>query len=195
MAIRALYDSATNFSRIDYQSTVRMSRQTPNFAEQLERCAKAFKRRHNSKFEIELRRNDARGKTLYLGRRASERFIRVYDKAAESRLPDYELCWRAEVQYAGALANRRASQYTFGRSDPVLCHSVVLFELARRGISWMRLPERLCFADEAQFKRKSTTNARRLEWLRTQVRPTVEKLIDAGALEEVRSVLGIPDPV
>lgn len=182
---------ATNISRLDLQSTVRLNRDTPQFAAQLERRALQFKRKHNQRWEVQLLRNDVRGQTLYLGRRVSDRFIRVYNKHTESALVQYERCWRAEVQYGGRLANWRAKQLFETNSDATVAHELVYLECIRRGIPWLRLPKGTGVRLKAVPVTRLSSSDEQLAWLRSQVRPTVLKLVDRGRLIDVLTALGL----
>lgn len=186
---------STNVSRLDFQSTVRMVQPHETLASKFERKARSFKGKHKKAFEVELRRNDLRGQTLYLGRRQSERFIRIYNKHAESKHPFYERCWRAEVQYSGALAKLRAAQFLDSPADSLLCHETVRLELARRGIPWAHLPKRSRHVLKGVPNTVPTTDERRLQWLRSQVRPTIEVLLDHGRLSEVLSALSLDEEI
>lgn len=188
---RALSDAATNISRCDFQSTVRTQRVELSLAERFEKRAERFKGKHGSKFEIELRRNDHRGKTLYLGRRVSDRFIRIYDKARESQHPYYEKCWRAEVQFGGSLANRRFHQWNLARSDNLLVHDIVVWELKNRGVPWLSLPKRTYHGADRNPIKVLSDDEHRLKWLASQVSPTIAKLIERGKLEETLEALGL----
>lgn len=188
---RQLIRLATNVSRIDFESTVRLNRDEKGLASHFERRARAHKGKHVKAFEVELRRNDVRGETLYLGRRQSERLLRVYNKHAESKHPFYERCWRAEVQYGGKLAYLRALHWSESPADSMFCHKTVELEMRRRGLPWLRLPERSHLVLKVVPVKMPTTDERSLEWLRSQVRPTVVKLLDHGKLVDVLKALGL----
>jgi len=190
---RQLISEATNVSRIDFESTVRLNREDNQLATRFERRAQQHKGKHTRAFEVELRRNDVRGETLYLGRRQSDRLIRVYNKHAESKHPFYERCWRAEVQYGGRLALLRAKQWLDNPADAIFCHKAVYLEMERRGVPWLKLDERSRLVLKGVPVKRPTTDDRSLLWLEQQVRPTVERLMDHDKTADVLRVLGIYD--
>lgn len=188
---KEILDHADSISRLDLQSTLRIPNVASTFAERLERQARRFKKKHHANFDIDLRRHDRKGKTLYLGSRTSERFIRIYDKGAESRHPDLRQCWRAEIQYGKPLAGQRAKELLSEDMGQRWVCSVVVYELARRGISWDGLLNGAVTVQPSQALHRQSDCARKLDWLRSQVLPTVLSLIDSGYEDEVRKVLNL----
>lgn len=189
----SVVQQADNVSRLDLEVTVRFTPAHPNLAELVERSLRRFKRQHNTRLEIELRRNDVKGKTLYSGSRKSDRFARLYDKGKETRLPELEGCWRLEQQIQNALALRYA-QSLVSLDDP---QTAIYSEVARyyreRGASL--ISPGLMGPLELNGIRTSSNVSRktRREWLRSQVRPHVERERSAGRLIEVLEDLGLGD--
>jgi DNA relaxase NicK len=117
------------------------------------------------------------GRTLYVGARSSDRFIRIYDKTAESKGEYPPRSWRWEVEYkhprAGICSARLARDgYT---TDAVLdvCRSAlkdVGITLPCDGISsgWV-----------AERPKQLTTNETRLTYTTRVVAPFIKHLIDA----------------
>lgn len=182
---------ADSISRLDLQITVRMPSVPLSFAERMERACLRFKHKKSAKFDVDLRRHDRKGKTLYLGSRASERFIRVYDKGKQSQHPDLIDCWRAEVQYSKPQSFTRAHQLLQMSFDKKWIAEVVVYELSRRGLNWGALLDGAVTEQPSETFRRRSDFARALSWLNTQVRPTVDKLIDAGMEEQVLEALNL----
>ena len=184
---------ADNVSRIDLEVTVRLTPRHDNFAEAVERSLKRFKREHNTRLEIELRRNDVKGKTLYSGSRKSDRFARLYDKGKETRLPELDGCWRLEQQIQNALALRYA-QALAAVDRPADCiYSEVARYYRERGAALIT-PGLIVPLELNGTRTSSNVNpSRRREWLRKQVRPYVERERDNGRLNEVLADLGLSD--
>jgi len=181
---------ATNVSRIDFQTTVALVRPSFRLAEHVERQAMVHKRKHHGLTSVRLLRDSNSGNTVYLGRRVSDRFIRIYDKGAESKLPELAGCWRAEVQYNNSFAlqaTRELRAFDFESSWLV---GRVVGELSRLGISWIEMPKGSLSVLNGPRTKYSTDNER-LDWLSNQVRPSVQKLIDRGKREEVLKALGL----
>jgi hypothetical protein len=188
-----LIEQADSISRLDLQTTVRIPNVRQSFAESLERRAKQHKLKHSLKYDVDLRRHDRRGKTIYLGARASERLIRVYDKGAESQLPELRDCWRAECEFHKPLSEARAAQVLKMGFDSAWVSQVVQWELSRRGIRWPALLDGAVLEQPSQALRKRSDSAARLSWLSLQVRPTIEKLRAAGLLDHALEALGLLD--
>jgi len=192
MKAPTVVQSATNVSRIDFASTVKLRDGQKYFAEACEREARRFKSKHNLVHQVELRRNTNTGNTVYLGRRVSDRFIRIYDKGAESRLEQFEGCWRAECQYNNKLAWSMAQHANRTEWDLAWVHGVVQHELERKGVSWLELQEQTQL-NLSHTPKKLSTNASRLLWLGQQVAPTVQKLLDQGLRAQVLEALHLTD--
>lgn len=186
---------ADSVSRFDVQATVRFSSPTLSFCERMERAAQRHKHKQHLKHQIQLLRNDVTGKTLYLGRRTSERMTRIYDKGAESQLPELAGCWRAETQYGKPLSMSRSAQFLENPSKPEWLLSVICFELVRLGIRWKALLDGSVLEQPTETNRKLTTVDQKLSWLSEQVRPSVEWLRDRGKLQEALSALGVNSDV
>lgn len=133
------------------------------------------------------------GKTLYVGSRASDQFGRVYDKAAEQRDPvNIHRRWRYEVEYKNDYA-REGLDNLLSLDEPTdlppLIQNTVWFWFDHRGIP--PLFERTSGKTEFEVAAKVTDTSRRLSWLSTQVRPTIQELMRAGLEEDVFRALGI----
>lgn len=74
------------------------------------------------------------GDTLYLGRRSSQFFARLYNKQRESGQPYYDACWRWELECKQAAA-RNAGRALAGSTDrTALIQSVVRKHFEKRGV-------------------------------------------------------------
>lgn len=180
---------ATNVSRADLQTTYRLKVPKVHLAEACERQAKRFEATHNHGRQIELRRNTAKGKTVYVGSRKSDRLIRIYDKGLQSQLDPAGTVWRAEIQFNRKLAQLATTQALDQQIDPACVARSVVSELTRVGIVWWSSSVGSSLkASSAQIRRSSDM---RLSWLTSQVKPTVQKLIDAGREKELLDALGL----
>jgi DNA relaxase NicK len=185
---------ATNVSRIDYQSTVLLRSVEHRLAEAIERQAKRYKMDHGLKHAIRLLRDDVTGNTLYMNRRVSDRFIRVYDKGAESKLEELRGCWRGEIQYNNELAWSMARQGCSVAFDDNYVASQVYAELEKKGVRWLS-PMYTPIPKVADVPgTRQTTSSRQLKWLRSQVSPTIRRLIANGFEREILDALGLRGP-
>lgn len=120
------------------------------------------------------------GDTTYVGARTSDTFIRIYDKARESQgQSDYEGAIRYEVEFKGQAAYQVwAAAYHTAPGREYLA-GLVRSTLAARGIFLPRALEASRVA-APKVERPVSSTDRRLAWLRSQVRPSIERLLTAG---------------
>jgi hypothetical protein len=132
------------------------------------------------------------GSTLYLGRRSSAHFSRLYDKGIESETERTGLLWRYEVEYKQAAARScfLAVNHTENRND-LIC-GLVYRHFLDRGV------EPLFHIDSrpAKLQREAAnkTHLDALNWLARQVKPTVARLRLAEYEKEVYNALGLDWP-
>lgn len=123
------------------------------------------------------------GDTVTVGSRSSDKYGRIYDKEMESLDPDYQGCWRYEVEYKGDYAQACFEALSKGGSLPRNCESLVSSQFAL----WC-LPVPMVAPDDVSalvLPRETTDAARRLAWLRKQVMPTIKKLLAQGYDKEI----------
>jgi Replication initiation factor len=129
------------------------------------------------------------GATLYCGKRASERFGRIYDKFRESKGEHRDGSWRYEVEYKGQAA-KEVSGYLRQHADlgPHIC-SIVARRFAEWGVvvPWPVPP----WDWKETYQPKKTDNESRMKWLREQVRLSLEKLSTAYTADQIRLALGL----
>jgi Putative phage replication protein RstA len=142
--------------------------------------------------------DSSKGQTFYLGSRSSEMYGRVYDKTAEvTRGEERGLVWRYEVE----LKNRAAKQTAIALSE-VFNNGKLRDGLSTIGqyvYNWFNdrnIPpvfdaqahhvQRIELTSESGYKNK-------LLWFRTQVSPSVRKMVAQGYGQEVLKALGLSD--
>jgi DNA relaxase NicK len=177
-------------SRIDLQATF----ETENISEQIEAHyeeGRQFQPRIGRPADVNtIRGRSGEYETLYLGRRASETFFRVYNKARESKDPYYARCLRLESEYKAKTAVA-VSQYLLEEQwAPTAILGLLKGTLQKYGINSSLLDE----ADTKQplVLRKTSTTESRMAWLSKQVSPTVLSLIEEVGYEQVIGAL-FPD--
>jgi len=195
VAYSRLYRRDCHVSRLDVQVSYRFKFTTNNVAQ----MARSSVERANVKISGARQRNatlieDLRGgATCYVGTRKSEQFARIYNKEAESNDSKYERVWRYEVQLKNRLAGQLAEQIASGTYTESN-HALVFVKqwLARRGVStpWKADAELLPLP---RLDKNSSQVETKLEWLRTQVRPTLRSLLKYGLRDDILSALGLDD--
>ena len=134
---------------------------------------------------------EGKGDTLAIGDRSSPRFGRLYDKGAESDDEYYANSWRYEVEYKGAAV----AHILRGLRQARFSARYILNTVAGQYDNW-RIER--TFAAESPIRpaalgRRKTDTDRKLEWLSTQVRGTVDKLRKLGLELDVLAALGFLD--
>lgn len=195
MAFDRLYRSDTHVSRIDVQVSFRFNVNNNNVAQvarnNVERSNKAISgaRQRNATLIEDLRG----GATCYVGTRKSEQFARIYNKDAESGEKQYERVWRYEVQLKNKLATKLSEQLA-SKTYPTVNHALVFVKqwLSHRGVQtpWKADAELLPLPKEPK---QNTQVEAKLEWLRTQVQPTLRSLLKYGLRDDILAALGLDD--
>lgn len=140
---------------------------------------------------VDLRAPSPGSKTLYIGRRTSPVFIRVYDKEEESGgAAGYRGCWRIEVELKEEAANEVFHALRANGFDEDDATAYCLSYCEERGL---RFPDwsydgRDVFAAGAGMV---TDVARKLNWLATTVAPSVRFLLRNCDVAAIVSVLGL----
>jgi hypothetical protein len=131
------------------------------------------------------------GDTLYLGARSSDTYVRIYNKEKESDNEErWQGCTRYEVEFKNAEAVAYVGRMGSRRNDTGRTAQEVHSVLYRRGICV--LADLLADgAVSAPIGRVVTSDDRKLDWLRTQVAPTIKHLTVTMGRDIVLSALGL----
>lgn len=171
-------------TRIDLQVTCELGRQNTEVASEAYQTALEDSGRTSS-----LVTSSRGGRTCYIGSRQSQFFGRIYDKGAEEGL-DPGWIWRYEVE-----CKKPASEAVISRlleqdspSEWIVSYIHQWFT-TRSIVPLFASTDRECAIEIGTIV---TTKEKQLEWLRTQVRPTVGRLCVLGLEFEVRDALGLP---
>lgn len=192
----ACFRSDANVPRLDIQCTVKYDKTPFDIAKRSYYDASAFNNQlpeHRRRKLFIIMGSDG-GDTFYLGSPTSEARGRVYNKEREAKDINFTGCWRYEVSFKNDAAKRLAAVIAAqngGRAHYIA--SYVRNWYAQRGVTVAYE----CSGDNEVLpptKRAKTDVKRRLEWLRTQVAPTVRWLCEEGHREEVLDVLNLEPP-
>lgn len=131
------------------------------------------------------------GYTCYIGAPTSEQRAKVYNKAVQSSDPLYDRCWRWEVTAKNAYAGEWFKAVTIQADKrPQVCASIVASWFALRGAK----PEWSAYVPLITMpliKEIPTDADRRLRWLKEQVKPAYQWLVENGFASEANEALGI----
>lgn len=185
-----LADAARHWSRVDYAVTVldRDDSLAPD-NDYWER----WPWRDNpirAQWDMSRVQQHAGGSTLAVGQRAAAYYMRVYNKYHESRGEYPRGAWRWEIEmkrHASEAQQRRWRQSTV---DSGYIRDMIATEFERKSlpVPWRR--ERAIERDP-QIKLKPDVE-RTLDWLRRQVRPSVDFASQAVGVEQVLEALNLP---
>lgn len=129
------------------------------------------------------------GSSLYVGSRASDRMLRMYNKTAESEGEYPKTSWRYEIEYKGVRAYRVAQRIKGDRHPTQAIFDCLQAVYTDWGLG---IPaDRPAWAWRDAGVAHVTDDQRRLEWLGRCIRPVVLKLSEAYGVDEVLSRLGI----
>lgn len=183
---------ATNSSRVDLQLTYKMESAASIEIQRILKAIRSFRSKHKGGPTLGVRLEEPGGMTIYLGKRTSDRFGRIYDKGAESGLDHYKDCIRLEVQFNNQLAWSTVltlvawqNKFPANKSNSRLIEEVrghVIPYFSERG-----LPQEFTSTRQSLLRSaRSKTNVQsQLEWLRQGVSPSIKKLVMRGFAQDV----------
>jgi len=185
-----------HISRIDVQVTAKFKKMPSRLAKEaykdaiLENSHLSPQRQRN----IRIMLGNKGGDTLYIGSPTSRERARLYNKEVESEQTEYTRSWRYEVTYINQLATAVYSSLMRRDADmAVYISNIVAIWFEKRGVAcpWT-------FDEEITPKPLSratpTDIEAKINWLRTQVAPTVKHLIGRGYCDTLLEALGFIEP-
>ena len=187
---------AENVTRVDLAVTVETSNPIPGLLEYYYEWDQETHRRSLSTHRLTatLIKNNKGGQTLYVGARCSNQLGRVYDKAAEQQMPEFiGRLWRYEVEFkrerARAVATRLVDHNHLHNQIKENIRSTVFLWFDARDVPPIFHHTGQEFSLEIEAKVQSDEIS--LNWLSSQVKPTVQRLLKKGKATEVYESLGI----
>lgn len=166
--------AASNVSRLDLQVTVWTHGEQPALSRWYWQRAKRLPPKRGRPRSLSLIQTHPQGDTLYVGKRQSDSFGRVYDYASAHRQGEARTIWRYEVEFKRVLALRH-SRGLLGTDDPrSYAEQLVGTWCETRGIhrTWCS-PE----STEPQYDSARLIERDVLSWFRTSMSKTVAKAI------------------
>jgi len=187
---REVLGLTTGCSRIDLQTTISEVPDCQQLIADHEREALTHVASWSKPPEVTLRKSNRTGLTLYLNRRVSDRFARIYDKGVESKEAAWDSCLRYEVQFNNEAGKLMAATLLNDSSQDAGISGRVYRFFLERGCVLPWQPEAMRY--NVSVPRSRSDAGRRLRWLAAQVRPSIERLIADGRIQEVYEALGLP---
>lgn len=139
---------------------------------------------------VELRDTNYGAKMVTIGSRQSEVFGRIYDKHKESKDDFFKGMVRLEIEVKGQEAR---DLHGFLQQDKMMqfhATNIVAGWYRKRGVRVFWEEDKAEPLPERQKRNKS--DATKLAWIQTQVRPTLGKLLENGKEKELAAAL-LPD--
>lgn len=190
----ALQGTEWRASRIDLQATVRLAGQTPDshIKDMSQRAVMARAGAVGAPVKIAHINGYGAGDTLSIGSRASDVYLRLYNKQAESEHSDYTQCVRVEVEAKSVRARNLYWAWGVAQDKPAFVLETLQAIAQRRGVETL---EGLTGAGGIiPLGRTESTNLEsRLLWLASSVKPAVDKLVAAGWRQDVLDALGLSE--
>jgi len=182
------YEVSDSCTRMDCQVTVKFDCDPSTIVSRHEREVRRFHSVHRPKWKVRWIGNSDGSRTLYLGSRQSEKFMRIYDKQRESGQECFQGCVRYEVQFNGHGARQCARHMGHEVNSAVGCCGEVSAFLQDHACSqWFTANPMSHVCASAHSRNYERT----LQWLSNQVRPSVERMIAIGKADEVYRALGL----
>lgn len=185
---RRCYQATGRVSRLDVQLTIRTEKPPTFHIRRAYRQANKFSRHSKRGPTVTLLSSNNESSTLYLGRRISDSFGRIYDKGIESGMDHYKGAVRYEVESKGDFARTIADVLNRSENQPAAIADCVQAFFEKRGVV---LPLRYLQLYNYSCPRRRPDAEVQLRWLFESVRGTVKELIAEGYIPEVIEALGI----
>lgn len=195
------YNESDGVSRLDCQYTIRTGLAPDRLIKKHYRAAKTHLNKDRRPGTVSLFTSSDGSSTLYLGKRTSEQFGRIYDKGAESGLEEYDGAVRYEVEFKGERAKQVAAMLGESSNEYLEVSVRVNTFFEDRGvyppqpsidIKGRELPANFCFpCDLLPIRRNLTTAERKCRWLSKSVQPFAVDLVNSGQGELLLYSLGL----
>lgn len=180
---------AERATRIDLAIDFMFEKDVPNYAKQQVEAVEAFQRLDNRKSHPGCLVFDGRGKgdTLRIGSPDSASHSRLYDKSREQKDRTKLGWWRYEVQFGKDFCPGILKTLQESSNEAQTAYDIVMQYARDRGL-FLPLPKGQKIALPAP-KNVPTSMEKKLNWLRNQVRGSVQELVKNGYEEEVWKAL------
>lgn len=192
LALRAI-GYADNVSRLDIQVTAQPHEGSPDLAGMAYATIAGGFRTRGRIPTVTLIKTNKGGRTLYVGRRVSDVYLRLYNKSAEEGVREVPARWRYEVELKNAIAKKTAQAIAASKAPNVAINSLVYRHFGVRGM--VPVFGRADDPPSCTVDRQPSNLARRLKWLATQVYPVVAACQGHVSDRTLAMILGLnPQP-
>lgn len=185
---RPLANLSDNISRLDVQVTLWTHGEQPHLGRQAYACL-----RHNPPARVRVRNlqlidGHPQGETCNVGKRASDQYGRIYDKASEALLGQPRTIWRYEVETKRGVARAWSSALCSDRAAPALARALVWEWFTARGLQPPFSSDEASNAFDLRLARRKSDA---LTWFRDTLSKTVKREVEQHGLATVLDALGL----
>ncbi len=185
---KSIVGLSQNITRLDVQVTLWTHGEQPHLGVQAYRCLKANPPSRIAVRNVTLIESHPQGETCNVGKRSSDQYGRIYDKASEAKLGEARTVWRYEVETKRGVARSYAAALRSDKCDKALATSLVRRWFDLRGLQPPFSEDGYSNAfDLALSRKKSDTMA----WFRDTLSKTVAREVEQHGLVTVCDALGL----
>lgn len=183
---------ADNVSRLDLQVTVSTPIDRPNLAAQAHEVIRSGSPAKVRMKNVSYTNTSPQGDTCNIGKRSSDSYGRLYDKAAESGIGAARSRWRYEIELKRSLANSASATLRRFESSQAVALSLVHRWFETRGVAPIFPPDEFSCPHEPS---PSSTKHDVLIWFEQSLSVTVAKAVKRHGLVRVLEALKLHNQV
>jgi hypothetical protein len=183
---------ADNVARLDLQVTLATPIDRPHLGVQAYQALKSGSPRKVHAKNVTLITSQPEGETCSIGKRSSDSYGRLYDKATESKLGEARSAWRYEVELKRTVALRYATALSSHHSHQAATTLLVHEWFDARGVAPVFTPDPT-FCPQKPGQTKATRNI--LIWFEESLSITVARAVKRYGAERVVEALGLSGQV
>lgn len=189
---RSIINVADNISRLDLQVTVSTPVEKPNLAKQAYHCLLSSSPAKVKVKNVTYIETHPQGATTNMGKRSSDSYGRIYDKATESGLGAARSRWRYEVELKRNLALAASATLTRFEAPTIVASRLVHEWFDARGVAPIFTPDGFSCPHEPSPSRMKRDV---LLWFEQSLSITVAKAVRYHGVERVLESLGLSNYV
>jgi hypothetical protein len=189
---RSVANVADHISRLDVQTTVTFPQDRPHLGVQ---AYSALKSGTPSKVKVKnvtLITSHPQGETVNIGKRSSDLYARLYDKATEAGMGEARSVWRYEVELKRRQAGTCAARLLADRPAEMVALSIVHDHFSARGVVPVFTPDPT-FCPQKPMLTSEPRNI--LTWFEQSLSISVARAIHRHGLVRVLESLGLASQV
>lgn len=178
---------ATNISRCDVEVTFEFDAPVKDFITRNQALALSHVGARGRRRNVTLIQSTTQGDSLYLGKRTSDIYARVYDKGREQKIAPAGTLFRQEVEYKSERAAQVVTHLTEAACELTETTALVCSYMRSAGLETTWYDGKRAMAARESHRSKH----QKLRWLEQAAKPSVVRLCEAGRVREVIEALGL----